>query len=68
MATTAPVDRPGRASAARIPRLLIGRATFTDDVRCPGMLHAAVLRSPHPTRGSARSTTTAPARSTASSP
>jgi carbon-monoxide dehydrogenase large subunit len=29
------------------PRLLAGRATYTDDVRLPGMLHAAVLRSPH---------------------
>ena len=30
------------------PKLLAGRATYTDDVRLPGMLHAAVLRSPHP--------------------
>jgi CO/xanthine dehydrogenase Mo-binding subunit len=29
------------------PKLLAGRATYTDDVRLPGMLHAAVLRSPH---------------------
>ncbi|HEX7169534.1 MAG TPA: xanthine dehydrogenase family protein molybdopterin-binding subunit, partial [Rubrobacter sp.] len=27
--------------------LLAGRATFTDDIRLPGMLHMAVLRSPH---------------------
>ena len=27
--------------------LLTGRATFTDDIRLPGMLHLAVLRSPH---------------------
>src|SRR5829696_5742928 len=27
--------------------LLAGRATFTDDIRLPGMLHLAVLRSPH---------------------
>ena len=29
------------------PRLLMGRATYTDDVRLAGMAHAAVLRSPH---------------------
>ena len=28
------------------PRLLTGRANYTDDVRLPGMAHAAVLRSP----------------------
>ena len=28
------------------PRLLTGRATYTDDVRLAGMAHAAVLRSP----------------------
>ncbi|MGE0354619.1 MAG: xanthine dehydrogenase family protein molybdopterin-binding subunit [Gemmatimonadales bacterium] len=27
------------------PRLITGRATYTDDVRLPGMLHAMVLRS-----------------------
>src|SRR5262249_20266540 len=30
------------------PKLLAGRATYTDDVKLAGMLHAAVLRSPHP--------------------
>jgi carbon-monoxide dehydrogenase large subunit len=29
-------------------RLLTGGATFVDDVHLPGMLHAVVLRSPHP--------------------
>ena len=29
------------------PRLITGRATYTDDVKLPGMLHAAILRSPH---------------------
>jgi len=29
------------------PRLLTGRGTFVDDIRLPGMLHGAVLRSPH---------------------
>src|SRR5262249_56423459 len=28
------------------PKLLAGRATYVDDVRLPGMLEAAVLRSP----------------------
>ncbi|WP_432851264.1 xanthine dehydrogenase family protein molybdopterin-binding subunit [Amycolatopsis sp. CA-161197] len=30
------------------PRLLTGRAQYVDDVVLPGMLEAAVLRSPHP--------------------
>jgi carbon-monoxide dehydrogenase large subunit len=29
------------------PRLITGRATFIDDIVLPGMLHAAILRSPH---------------------
>src|SRR5450755_1118286 len=29
------------------PRILAGRGTYIDDVKLPGMLHAAVLRSPH---------------------
>jgi carbon-monoxide dehydrogenase large subunit len=29
------------------PRLITGGATYTDDVKLPGMLHAAMLRSPH---------------------
>lgn len=29
------------------PKLLAGRAAYVDDVQLPGMLHAAVLRSPH---------------------
>lgn len=29
------------------PRLMTGRASFTDDVRLPGMVAMAVLRSPH---------------------
>src|SRR3954469_25263628 len=28
------------------PRLITGRATYVDDVVLPGMLHAAVVRSP----------------------
>ncbi len=29
------------------PRLITGRGVFTDDVRLPGQLHAAFVRSPH---------------------
>ena len=29
------------------PRLLMGQGCFVDDVALPGLLHAAVLRSPH---------------------
>src|ERR1700675_110812 len=29
------------------PRLLTGRATYTDDVKLPGLLYAAMLRSPY---------------------
>ncbi len=29
------------------PRLIRGIATFTDDLKMPGMLHAAILRSPY---------------------
>lgn len=47
---TVPV-RPGlmRARVPRLedPRLLRGRGQYVDDVRLPGMLHMAVLRSPH---------------------
>ncbi len=29
------------------PRLITGRASYTDDIKLPGMLHAAILRSPY---------------------
>jgi carbon-monoxide dehydrogenase large subunit len=29
------------------PQLITGRATYTDDVRLPGMAYAAIVRSPH---------------------
>ena len=29
------------------PRILAGRGTYVDDIKLPGMLHAAVLRSPY---------------------
>jgi aerobic carbon-monoxide dehydrogenase large subunit len=28
-------------------RLLTGQSSFVDDMKLPGLLHAAVLRSPH---------------------
>jgi len=41
-----------RYTGARIPRnedpaLLRGQGCFVDDLQLPGMVHAAVLRSPH---------------------
>ena len=29
------------------PRLITGQATYTDDIKLAGMVHAAILRSPH---------------------
>ena len=29
------------------PRLITGRSSYTDDIKLPGMVHAAILRSPH---------------------
>ena len=29
------------------PRLITGKAPYTDDIKLPGMVHAAILRSPH---------------------
>ena len=29
------------------PRLITGRASYTDDIKLPGMAHAAILRSPY---------------------
>ncbi|RKT54167.1 carbon-monoxide dehydrogenase large subunit [Saccharothrix australiensis] len=37
-----------RVSRAEDVRMLTGRAVYIDDVRPPGVLEAAVLRSPHP--------------------
>jgi len=47
-----PISQP-RYVARDVPRtedpmLLTGRAEFGNDIRLPGMLHAAILRSPHP--------------------
>jgi CO/xanthine dehydrogenase Mo-binding subunit len=54
MPDTPTVDHSGRAQAIgqSIPRLdaadkASGRARYADDVRLPGMLHAALLTSPH---------------------
>ena len=32
---------------AEDPRLITGQGVFVDDINLPGMLHVAVLRSPH---------------------
>ncbi len=37
----------GRMLRKEDPRFLRGRGRFVDDVRLPGMLHLAILRSPH---------------------
>ena len=29
------------------PRLITGQATYTNDIKLNGMVHAAILRSPH---------------------
>src|SRR2546427_2594058 len=47
-----PLDRPnsyvGRSlSRTGARRAVAGRATYTDDISLPRMLHAAFLRSPH---------------------
>jgi carbon-monoxide dehydrogenase large subunit len=38
----------GRVLRKEDQRFVRGRGTFVDDIRLPGMLHGAVLRSPHP--------------------
>ncbi|MER5261525.1 xanthine dehydrogenase family protein molybdopterin-binding subunit [Actinosynnema sp. NPDC002837] len=50
-----------RVSRAEDVRLLTGRAVFIDDVRPPGVLEAAILRSPHPHARIVRIDTTAAA-------
>ena len=45
-----PVKGPyiGRAlKRVEDPRLVKGLATYTDDLRLPGLLHVCFLRSPH---------------------
>src|SRR2546421_10943498 len=37
----------GRMTRKEDARFIRGRGTYVDDVQLPGMLHAAVLRSPH---------------------
>lgn len=46
-ATTSPnyVGKP--IKRVEDPRLIQGKATYVDDMKLPGMLHAAILRSPH---------------------
>ena len=47
---------------AEDPRLITGQGSFVDDINRPGMLHVAVLRSPHP-HARIKSIDTAAARS-----
>src|SRR5882724_2710230 len=37
----------GRMNRKEDARFIVGRGTYVDDVRMPGMLHSAILRSPH---------------------
>ena len=43
------VERPigARVRRKEDPRFLTGRGLYTDDVRLPGTVHAAFVRSPH---------------------
>ena len=50
--TTTPATTTGRMFGSGIrrredPRLITGTARYTDDITLPGMVHAAMLRSPH---------------------
>src|SRR3954447_9296262 len=46
--TEAPERLVGKALKRREdPRLITGAGSFLDDVKLPGMLHAAIVRSPH---------------------
>src|SRR5262245_39740781 len=46
---TAPSTSIGRSMRRKEdPRLLTGRGKFAADFRLPGLLHATVVRSPHP--------------------
>src|SRR5712691_3387963 len=48
MADTIGTPYVGRAmKRVEDPRLIKGLATYVDDVRLPGLLHAVILRSPH---------------------
>src|SRR5919206_2292833 len=46
--TTTPTKMVGQAIKRREdPQLITGRGNYLDDIKLPGMLHAAVLRSPY---------------------
>ena len=49
MTTTATTTRVFGSGIRRRedPRLITGTARYTDDITLPGMVHAAILRSPH---------------------
>ena len=47
--TTAEPERPigfGRLKRKEDPRFIRGQGNYLDDIRLPGMVHAAILRSP----------------------
>ena len=50
----------GRMLRKEDVRFVRGKGHYIDDVVLPGMLHGAILRSPHATRGSSRSTPAPP--------
>ena len=41
-----PLARPAASSARRTTRFIVGRGNYIDDIKLPGMLHMAILRSP----------------------
>ncbi len=45
------------------PRFLRGEGRYIDDIKLPGMAHAAIVRSPTPTRRSSRSAARRPSGS-----
>lgn len=64
-AAPAAEERPigfGRMKRKEDPRFVRGKGRYVDDVKLPGMLHGAVLRSPSRTPGSCPSTPPPPRR------
>ncbi len=39
--------RGARVKRIEDPHLLVGRGTFVDDLRVPGVWHAVIIRGPH---------------------
>lgn len=64
-------ERPvgfGRMPRKEDARFVRGHGTYVDDVRLPGMLYGAILRSPWRTPGSCPSTPAPPRRTRRSRP